>query len=104
MPLAPPVTRATRLRPTMALMAELAALDWQVGPRAPFRPRAVVETFGRVADRFQRQSQNGRSHAGAARRDDRLVEIDAGRGEGLLDALARHQPAVFHHALERHVE
>src|SRR5580700_8649746 len=82
----------------------LAAFDWQIRPAAPFGPRAVVEALWGPANGVQRERQNRRRHTRAARCDDRLVEIDAGRGEGFFDAFTRSEAAIFQQAVERHVE
>src|ERR1700692_2276791 len=76
-PFAPPVTRATGLVLGMECCQWLVAFDRKVGARAPFRPGAVVETLRLLAERFKRESQNRGGDAGAAARNDRLVEVDA---------------------------
>lgn len=68
----------------------LAAFDGKIGARTPFRPGAVVEALGLLADRVKRERQDRSGHAGAARGDDRLVEIDSAS----LNALAMRSRAT----------
>src|SRR5947209_5688334 len=79
-------------------------LDWQLAARAPLGPGAGVESLRWFAERIERKPERGGGDAGAATRDDGLVEIDAASGKRGAQARERQQRAILHQLGRGHIE
>src|SRR5882762_3269911 len=68
----------------------------QILPRAPFRPRAVIERSRLFADGVEPEPQDRGGHARTAACYGRLVEVDPAGRKRFPQLVRRQQQAVFH--------